>query len=93
MAATPTDRPQSASGPMKKPTFNWETEDSYSKFKTFNLEVNNILSTYNTPVKQLAMVKNWLERKGLQFLEALTNEDNITCGTLEGLFETLVSNM
>ena len=33
MAATTTDRPQSASGPkigspdMKQPTFNWETED------------------------------------------------------------------
>ena len=60
---------------MKQPTFNWEMEAKYSKLKTFRLEVNNILSTYNTPqTEQLATVKNWLGRKGLQFLETLTNE-------------------
>ena len=44
------------------------------------LEVNNILSTYNSPQnEQLAMVKNWLGRVGLQFIEALTNEEQTTC--------------
>ena len=98
MAAAVTERPQNMAGPkigrpaMKQPTFNWETEDKYSKLKTFRLEVNNILSTYNTPqAEQLVMVKNWLGRKGLQFLETLTNEEKTTCSTLEGLFETLSS--
>ena len=55
MAATAVERPQTMTGPktggqaMKQPTFNWETEDKYSTLKTFKLEVNNILSTYNTP--------------------------------------------
>ena len=65
MAAATADRPQTTAGPnidspaMKQPNFNWEMEDKYSKLNTFKLEVNNILSTYNTPqIEQLAMVKN-----------------------------------
>ena len=58
--------------------------------KTFRLEVNNILSTYNTPqTDKLALVKNWLGRKGLQYLEMLTMAEKETCNMLEGLFETL----
>ena len=55
------------------------------------LEVNNIhITSYNSPQnEQLAMVKNWLRRKGLQFIEALTNEVKTTYNTLDGLFETL----
>ena len=37
------------------------------------------------------MVKNWLGRKGLQFLETSTNEEKITHGMLDGLFKTLTS--
>ena len=78
---------------MKQPTFNWDSEDRYSELKTFKLEVNNILSTYNTPqAEQLAMVKKWLGRKGLQFLETLTNAEKVMCDTLEGLFNMLSSN-
>ena len=93
MADATVERPQSVAGPkkgrpaMKQPTFNWDKKDKYSKLKTFRLEVNNILSTYNTPqTEQLAIAKNWLGRKGLQFLEMLTNEEKIMCSTLEGLF-------
>ena len=43
---------------MKQPTFHWESKDKYSELKTVNLEVNNILSTYNTlQAEQLAVVK------------------------------------
>ena len=91
MAAAAVDRPKTMVGPkigspaMKQCTFNWEMEDKYSKLKSFKLEVNNILSTYSTPqIEQLVMVKNHLGRKGLQFLETLTNEKT-TCS----LFETL----
>ena len=67
-------------------------EDKYNELKTFKPEVNNILPTYSSPQnEQLAMVKNWLGRKGLQFIEALTNEEKTTCNTLDGLFETLNS--
>ena len=77
---------------MKQLTFNWNTEDKYSELKTFRLEVNNVLSTYNTPqADKLALVKNWLGRKGLQYLETLTNAEKEICNALEGLFETLTN--
>ena len=45
--------------------FNGNAQDKYSELKTFCLEVNNIISTYNTPqIDKLALVKNWLVRKG-----------------------------
>ena len=55
MAAAVAERPQSVAGPkkvgpgMKQPTFNWEADDKDSELKTFKLEVNNILTTFNTP--------------------------------------------
>ena len=53
---------------MKQLTFDWNAEDRYSELKTFRLEVNNVLSTYNTPqADKLALVENWLGRKGLQY--------------------------
>ena len=74
MVVAATERPQSTAGPMKgrpnmkQPTFNWEADNKNKELKTFRLEVNNILSTYNMPqTEQLATVKNWLGRKGLQF--------------------------
>ena len=68
--------PKLGGSAMKQPTFNPEAEDKYNELKTFKLEVNNILSTYSSPQnEQLAMVKNWLGRNGLQFIEALTNEE------------------
>ena len=73
MAAATKERPQSVARPkiggpaMKQPIFYSETDNKYTELKTFRLEVNNILSTYNTPqAEELAMVKNWLGRKGLQ---------------------------
>ena len=75
---------------MKQPTFDWSAQDKYSKLKTFRLEVNNNLSMHNTPeTNKLAVVKNWLGRKGLQYLETLTTVEKEMCNTLEGLFKTL----
>ena len=96
MAEAQAERMHDGSGPklggptMKQPLFDWDAQDKYSELKTFQLEVNNILSTYNTPqTEKLALVKNWLGRKGLQYLEMLTTAEKETCNMLEGLFETL----
>ena len=54
-AAATAERPQSTLGhkigrpAMKQLSFNWEADDKYSKLKNFRLEVNNIISSYNTP--------------------------------------------
>ena len=75
---------------MKQLTFNWKAQDKYSKLKTSRLEVNNVLSIYNTPqADKLVPVKNWLGRKRLQYLETLKTTEKEMCNTLEGLFETL----
>ena len=56
MAEAQAERMYDGSGPkvggptMKQLTFNWNAQDKYSELKTFRLEVNNILSTYNTQV-------------------------------------------
>ena len=77
---------------MKQRTFDWDTENKYGELKTFRLEVNKILSTYNTlQTDKLALVKNWLGRKGLQYLKTLTTTEKETCKTLEGLFDTLTN--
>ena len=78
MAEAPAERMHDISGPkigspiMKQLTFDWNAEDNHNELKTFRLEFNNVLSTYNTPqTDKLALVKNWLGKKGLQYLEAL----------------------
>ena len=84
--------PKMASPAMKQPTFDWNAEDKYSELKTFRFKVNNVLSTYNTlETDKLALVKSWLGKKGLQYLETLITAEKETCNTLEGLFETLTN--
>ena len=87
IAAAIIERPQGMTEPriggstMKQPNFHWEADGKYNEIKTFGLEVNSILSTYNTSqAEQLAVVKNGVGHKGLQFLEALTNKEK-ACAT------------
>ena len=49
-----------------------------------------MLSTYNAQEQdKIALVKNWLGRKGLHYIESLTEEEKQACSTLQGLFDTL----
>ena len=96
MAEAQAERTHDISGPkigspaMKQLSFDWNAEDNYSELKTFRLEVNNVLSMYNTlQTDNLAVVKNWLGRKGLQYLEIMTTVEKETSSPLEGPFETL----
>ena len=75
---------------LKQPQFNWEAADKYSEWKAFILEVKNILSTYNMQEHdKIAIVKNWLGRKGLSYIESITEVEKQACGTLQGLFDAL----
>ena len=57
---------------LKQPQFNWEATDKYTEWKEFILEVRNILSMCNAQEQdKITMVKNWLGRKGLHYLESL----------------------
>ena len=65
--------------------------DKYTEWKAFILEVN-ILSTYNAQEQdKIAIVKNWLGKKGLHYLESLTKAEKHTCNNLQGLFDTLAT--
>ena len=68
---------------MKQPLFNWKAEDKYNEFKIFTLEVNNIVKSSRTPqAEQIAIINNWLGRKGLQILETLTQTEQEKCRSL-----------
>ena len=62
------------------------------EWKAFRLEVRNVLSTYNAQEQdKIPMVKNWLGRKGLHYLESLTQTEKHACNTLQGLFDMLAT--
>ena len=89
-------RPKGQWGPklggpaLRQPQFNWEAMDKYTKWKEFILEVRNMLPTYNDQDQdKIAIVKNWLGRRGLHYLESLTEAEEWECDTLQGLFDTL----
>ena len=82
--------PKIDSPAMKQPQFNWEVADKYMEWKAFMLELRNMLSTYNTHEEEkIAMVKNWLGRKDLHYLESLMEGEKWVCDTLQGLIDTL----
>ena len=84
--------PNLGSPALKQPQFNWEATDKYTEWKAFILEVRNILSMHNAQEQdKVAMVKNWLGRKGLYYFESLTEAEKHACNTLQGLFDTLAT--
>ena len=67
---------------LKQPTFDWEAPDKCTELKAFILEVRNVLSIYNIQeADKMAMVENWLGRKGLHYLETLmaNKKKHATC--------------
>ena len=77
---------------LKQPQFNWDAAGKYSEWKAFILEVKNVLSTYNTPEHdKIVIVKNWLGRKRLHYIECITEAEKQACNTLQGLFDTLLT--
>ena len=78
---------------LKQPQFNWEVADKYTEWKMFVLEVRNVLSTYNAHEQEkIAMLKNWLGRKDLHYIDSITEGEKWACGTFQGLIDTLARN-
>ena len=83
-------RPKVGGLALKQLHFNWDMADKYTESKAFILEVRNVISTYNAcKQEKIVMVKNWLGRKGLHYIESLTEVEKQACGTLQGLIDTL----
>ena len=75
---------------LKQLQFNWDVADKYTEWKALILEEWNVISTYNAHEQgKIAMVKNWLGRKGLHYIESLTEVEKQACGTLQWLIDTL----
>ena len=75
---------------LKQPQLKWEAADKYTEWKAIVLEVRSVLSTYNAcKQEKITMVKNWLGRKGLHYIESLTEGEKQACGTPQGLIDTL----
>ena len=82
-----------ASGPklggptLKQPNCNWEGPDKYAKWKAFILELRNVYNVHEAD--KIAMVKNWLGRKGLHYIESLTGNEKEAYSTFEWLVSML----
>ena len=49
-----------------------------------------MMSTHNAcKQEKITIVKNWLGRKGLHYIESLAEVEKQACGTLQGLIDTL----
>ena len=84
--------PKLGSPTLKQHTFDWEAQDKYMEWKAFILELRNVLSTYNAQEPdKIAMVKNWLGRKGLHYIETLMASEKEACNTLEGFSHMLAT--
>ena len=86
--------PKLGSPAPRQQQFNWEATDKDTERKAFILEVRNVLSTYNAQEQDkiaIAIIKNWLGRKGLHYLESLTETEKQVCDALQGLFDTLAT--
>ena len=83
-------RPKVGGLVLKQLQFNWDAADKYTEWKAFILEVRNMISTYNACEKErIAVVKNWLGRKGIHYTKSLTEVEKQACDTLQGLIDTL----
>ena len=87
-----TSGPKVGGPTLRQPSFNWEVTEKYTEWKAFILKVRNVPPTYNLQeTDKIAMVKNWLGRKGLHYIESLTGGEKEKCSTLEGLFDMLAT--
>ena len=60
---------------LKQQSFAWGARDMYTELRNFQMEVNNILMTCNYNINdqgKAQIVKNWLGRKGLYFIQTFT---------------------
>ena len=58
---------------LKQPTSNWRAEDIYKELSNFELEVSNMLQSYNLGQRErVSVIKNWMGREGLLLIAILT---------------------
>ena len=61
---------------LSQPVFDWKASDRYVELLNFEMEVANVhqAKVYDLyDEEKVPVIKNWLGREGLQFLQTLTN--------------------
>ena len=75
---------------MTQPAFNQKVPDRYVELLNFEMDVENVLplEAYD-PSEEGAIIKNWLGREGVQFIQTLTNAEKEACKSTTGVFNAL----
>ena len=77
---------------MNQPTVSRYAKNKYDELEYFEMEVRNTFMTKNydtADIEKIPIFKNWLGRKGLQFIEILTSLKHGKCKGTGRLFQTL----
>ena len=77
---------------LSKLTFNWKAPDWYVELLNLEIKVANLLQMQAYDLnneKKVSIIKNWLGREELQFIQTPTNAEKDTCKSATGLFNVL----
>ena len=77
---------------LSQPVFDWKAPDRYMELLNFEMEVVNVLQgkacDHNNEEK-VSIIKNWLGREDLQFIQTLTKAEKEACKSATALFSVL----
>ena len=76
---------------LRQCIFNWNTKDKYIELKNVEMEVINIFLTEHCEINytEAPIIRNWLGREELQFIQTLMTYKQEACEIIKGLFGTL----
>ena len=74
---------------LSKPAYDWKGPDRYVELLNFKMEVANVWQTQAYDLndsEKVSILKNWLGKEGLQFIQTLANIEKGACKSTIGLF-------
>ena len=77
---------------LSQPAFDWKVPERYVELSNFEMEVSNVLQAkaYDPDdEEEVPIIKNWLCREELQFIQTLTIAEKEACKSTTGLFNVL----
>ena len=63
---------------MSQPVFNWKATDRYAELLNFEIYAANVLQSEVYGLREVGkvpIIKSWLSREGLQFIQTLINAE------------------
>ena len=85
-------RPRQVEPMLSQPAFDWNVADRYVELLYFKMEVANTLQVKSFDLndeEKVPVIKNWLGREGLQFIQTVINIEKEACKGATGMFNTL----